>query len=209
MSDAEQRLNRQIAFVEEIDRLKGVERRSKLMDGCRRENSAEHSWHVALAALTWAEHSDEPIDLARVISMLLLHDVVEIDAGDTFLYDEAGVEDKERRERAAAERLFGLLPEDQGRAYRSLWEEFEAGVTAEARFAAAVDRCLPVLHNARNRGELWRQHGIEEARVRRRNRMIRDGSKRLWRRIDGEIRRAFAGMAGRSEDVVAPRGPST
>lgn len=209
MSTAEERLSRQLGFVEEIDRLKRIDRRSKLMDGSRRENSAEHSWHVALAALTWAEHSEEEINSARVVAMLLLHDLVEIDAGDTFLYDEVGAAEKQAREAAAATRLFGLLPEDQGRDFRALWEEFEARETPEARFAAAVDRSLPVLHNTRNGGELWAEHGIDRERVRARNAHIAEGSQRLWRRIDWRIRRAFAGFSKSRNLEVAPKSPST
>ena len=123
MSNA--RLESQIGFLLELDALKGVQRRSYLADGSRLENSAEHSWHVAVLALILAEHADEPVDLARVVRMLLVHDVVEIDAGDTFRYDDAGQQEREARERRAAERLFGLLPADQAEELRGLWEEFE------------------------------------------------------------------------------------
>ena len=143
---SEKRLAAQFAFIEEIDRLKSVERRSKLFDGSRRENAAEHSWHVALTALVLAEHAEEEIDVSRVVKMLLLHDLVEIDAGDTFLYDEAAAADKADREALAAERLFGLLPHKQQTDFEALWREFEDGKTEEARFAAAM--------SASNRAEL-------------------------------------------------------
>ena len=129
-----------------------MERRTTIVGGGRRENSAEHSWHLALFALVLAEHADEPVDVARVVTMLLLHDLVEVDAGDTFIYDEDGLASKAEREAAAADRLFGLLPDDQGTGLRALWEEFEARQTPDARFAAALDRLQPVLLNDANDG---------------------------------------------------------
>lgn len=158
------RLARQLAFVLELDRLKGVLRRSYLLDGSRFENSAEHSWHVALMALALAEHAREPVDTGRVVKMLLVHDVVEIDAGDTYVYA-PGAHGKEAREREAAERLFGLLPEDQGRELRALWEEYEAQASPEARFARSVDRLMPFLHNVHTEGRSWREHGVRASDV--------------------------------------------
>lgn len=181
MSDSpSERLRRQVDFIAEIDKLKAVERRTTLIDRSRQENSAEHSWHIALMAVLLAEHAGDGIDLLRVIKMLLVHDVVEIDAGDTFCYDFQANEDKEEREREAAERLFALPPADQGAELRALWEEFEARETPEARFAAALDRMQPILQNLRSDGASWQQHGIRIHQVLERNRPIEDGSETLW-----------------------------
>lgn len=174
------RLDQQVTFLLEADRLKQIERMTKILGESRRENSAEHSWHLALFALVLAEHADDAFDLSRAITMLLLHDLVEIDAGDTFAYDDAAYETKADRERAAADRLFGLLPDDQGSWLRELWDEFEAGETAESRFANAVDRLQPLLLNHANNGGPWREHGISRERVVARNSPIGAGSSRLW-----------------------------
>lgn len=159
------RFAQQMAFIIEIDRLKTVARRTLIADGSRYENSAEHSWHLAMAAMILAEYSDEPVDLGRVLKMLLVHDIVEIDAGDTFYYDVAGTVDKAAREQQAADRLFSLLPSDQGVALRTLWEEFEARETADARFAGALDRLMPLIHNTLNNGHTWRLNGIKLEQV--------------------------------------------
>ncbi|HVS65996.1 MAG TPA: HD domain-containing protein [Thermoanaerobaculia bacterium] len=177
---ASARLARQLEFVLEVDRLKSVLRRTTLSDRSRHENSAEHSWHLALMAILLAEHAEVEIDLARTVEMLLVHDVVEVDAGDTFCYDQTGNLDKEERERRAAERLFGLLPEDQGERLRSLWDEFERRETPEARFAAALDRLQPMMLNYLTEGHSWQQHGVREHQVLERNRPIEDGSRDLW-----------------------------
>jgi putative hydrolase of HD superfamily len=161
----ESRLDQQIAFLVEIDRLKQVLRRTRLVGGERRENSAEHSWHVAMIALVLAEYSNEPIDVSRVIRMLLVHDIVEVDAGDTFAFDAVGYLDKAEREQAAAERIFRLLPDDQNRELRGLWEEFEAGETAEAKFANMADRLMPALQNYNNGGGTWREANLDRAMV--------------------------------------------
>lgn len=174
------RLDQQIAFLLEADRLKQIERMTKILGGSRRENTAEHSWHLALFALVLAEHADEPFDVARAITMLLVHDLVEIDAGDTFAYDDAGYETKVAREEAAADRLFGLLPEPQGEQLRAIWDDFEAGASPEARFANAVDRLQPLLLNHANQGGPWREHGISRERIVARNSPIAAGSAQLW-----------------------------
>ncbi|MCE7982025.1 MAG: HD domain-containing protein [Caldilinea sp. CFX5] len=185
-----ERLAQQIAFIMELDKLKSVLRRSYVTHANRRENSAEHSWHIALAALTLAEHANEPVDISHVIKMLLIHDIVEIDAGDTFVYDTTGKVDQFDRETLAAERIFGLLPPEQGEAYRKLWQEFEERVTPEAKFARAVDRLLPVLHNYYTQGRGWREHNIHQQQVLAANRVIEDGSADLWRFIQGKIQDA-------------------
>jgi putative hydrolase of HD superfamily len=177
------RLSQQIAFIIEMDRLKGILRQTLLTDSSRRENSAEHSWHLALMAMVLAEHADVPIDVARVVAMLLVHDVVEIDAGDTFCYDTTGVLDQAERERQAADRLFGLLPAEQGIALRALWEEFDARETPDARFAAAMDRLQPLLHNLQTGGGTWRIHGIRLDQVIARTMPIAAGSSRLWAHV--------------------------
>ena len=198
MSD--DRLQQQIRFILEIDALKGVLRRSYLLRVDRPENSAEHSWHVAIMAVLLAEHANEPVDVSRVVRMLLVHDIVEVDAGDTYVYDAAGAAAKAEREARAAERLFGMLPEDQGREFRALWEELEAGHTAEARFAAALDRLMPVLHNVHTAGRSWREHGITADRVIARNATISEGSEALWAYarslIEGAVAKGHLAPAG-------------
>ena len=190
MSD--DRLQRQIRFILEIDSLKSVLRRSYLVGEDRPENSAEHSWHVAVMAVLLAEHANEPVDVARVVRMLLIHNVVEVDAGDTYVYDTAGAEAKAEREVRAADRVFGMPPEDQGRELRALWEEFEEGRTAEARFAAALDRLMPVLHNVHTEGRSWREHGITADRVIARNARMSEGSEALWEYARSLIEAAVA-----------------
>ncbi len=174
------RLERQIRFVMELDKLKSVIRRTLILGGVRDENSAEHSWHLALMAVLLAEYADQPVDLARVVKMALVHDVVEIDAGDTFCYDEQACRDKDAREQQAAERIFNLLPADQAAEFRALWEEFEARVTPESRFANAMDRLQPLLLNYHAEGKSWRAHGVTSDRVIKRCQPIEEGSKHLW-----------------------------
>ena len=174
------RLAGQIMFIIEIDKLKDILRRSYLMDGQRRENSAEHSWHLALMAAVLSEHAAEPVDVERIVRLALVHDLVEIDAGDTFLYDEKGNADKHARECEAADRVFGLLPEDQSVELRALWDEFEAAETPEARFARSIDRLMPLLHNYHNQGRPWREHGITSDRVLTACANIEHGSPTLW-----------------------------
>lgn len=175
----DRRLNEQIEFLCAIDDLKRVRRQTTLLDGSRPENSAEHSWHLALYALVLAEYGGD-LDAGRVLAMVLVHDIVEIDAGDTFIYDEAGQATKQDRERQAADRLFALLPADQASRLRAAWEEFEERETPEARFAYALDRLQPVLHNHRTGGAAWRRHGITSEQVRAKNGAIAAGSPRLW-----------------------------
>jgi len=180
-------LAQQIAFILEIDRLKSVLRRTPLLDRSRRENTAEHSWQIALMAVLLAEHADPPVDINRVVIMLLVHDLVEIDAGDTFIYDEEALATKTARELAAAEGIFGLLPGDQGKHLRALWEEFEAHETPEARFANAIDRLQPLLNNYFTGGETWREPGVTEDRVIARNQVIGAGAPALWAYAEGLI----------------------
>lgn len=170
------RLSRQLDFLIEIDRLKQIVRRSPLADGSRLENSAEHSWHLAMMALVLAEYANEPVDLARVVKMVLVHDIVEIDAGDTYAYDTNGNHDKAERELRAAERLFNLLPADQARELRSLWDEFETRRTAEARFANALDRLMPLVHNYLNEGRVWQANHVTVDQIQQRMAPVAEGS---------------------------------
>ncbi|OLT25869.1 phosphohydrolase [Nocardiopsis sp. CNR-923] len=174
-----ERLNAQLRFLLEVDKLKRVLRQNLLVDGSRRENSAEHSWHLALAARTFAEYAPEGTDIDRVTEMLVLHDIVEIDAGDTFLFDRVSTETQAERERAAAGRIFPLLPEDQAERARALWDEFEARATPEARFARAVDRLAPMLANWHNEGGAWLRFGVSRARVMDAIKLIAEGSEAL------------------------------
>jgi len=181
MDTNEARLAKQVEFLVEIDKLKQVVRRTWLTDKSRRENDAEHSWHLGVMAILLLEHARQPqLDLLRVLKMLLVHDLVEIDAGDTFVYDDAGAVDKAERETAAADRVFGLLPADQAAELRAIWEEFEARQTPEAKYAAALDRFQPMLHNYRTQGKAWREHGIPAAQVIARNQHMAEGSPSLW-----------------------------
>lgn len=187
------RLAQQIAFLEEIDRLKGVLRRTALIDRSRLENSAEHSWHLAMMGLVLAEHAPEGTDTAHAVRMLLVHDLVEIDAGDTFAYDPGAHHDKAAREAAAADRLFALLPPDLETELRALWEEFEAGATREARFANALDRFSGLLQNwGGGDGGTWRQHGVTRDAVLRRMEPIRGGAPALWPFVAGVVEAATA-----------------
>lgn len=186
------RLPRQIRFLIEIDKLKSVFRQTWLLDRSRRENDAEHSWHLAMMAVLLLEYAgQQDLDLLRVIKMVLVHDLVEIDAGDTFAYDEVGEADKHDREEKAADRIFSTLPPDQAVEFRSVWEEFEARNTPESRYAAALDRLQPLLHNYYTQGRAWRQHGVTAAEVTARNRHIADGAPRLWEYAQGLIRDAI------------------
>lgn len=174
------RLTQQIQFIIEIDRLKLILRQTSLTDNSRRENSAEHSWHIAMMALTLAEYAPEGVDISYVIKMLLIHDLVEIDAGDTFCYDVQANQNKAQKEAQAALRLFGLLPADQANELRSLWDEFEAGETPTAKFAAALDRIQPLLHNQQNGGGSWRINGIRRDQVMKRVAPVETGAPQLW-----------------------------
>src|SRR5215470_14228217 len=175
-----QRFERQIQFILEIDKLKTILRRTYLIHQDRSENTAEHSWHLAVMAIVLAEHANEPVNVPRVVKMVLIHDIVEIDAGDTYFYDTAAALDKSQREQAAANRLFGILPLDQGQELRALWEEFEASETPDARFALALDRFMPQLHNYHTHGRSWAEHGITAERVLERNATMAEGSAKLW-----------------------------
>ncbi len=202
------RLQQQLQFLLEIDRLKQVLRRTYLLHEARRENSAEHSWQVALMANLLAEHADFPVEVARVTRMLLIHDLVEIDVGDTYIYDAAGQAERPGRERRAAERLFGLLPPDQAAEFRALWEEFEACVTPDARFAGALDRLMPMLLNYHKEGQSWREHKIHAGQVLQLNCKIGNASQALWEHAQQLVADATAkGWLRKGNPEEASHGP--
>jgi putative hydrolases of HD superfamily len=174
------RVARQIAFLIEIDKLKKIERRTPLADSSRLENSAEHSWHLIVSAIVLREHAAVEFDLLHALEMLAVHDLVEIDAGDTFAYDTAGQASRVRREQAAADRIFALLPPDQHSNVRGLWEEFEAQDTAESRFANAIDRLQPLLQNAAANGGSWRDHPVTREQILQRMAPIQSHLPELW-----------------------------
>lgn len=186
----DERLKRQIDFIREADKLKNVFRQSYILSDDRKENDAEHSWHMSLMAVILSEYANEDMDLFKVIRMALVHDLVEIDAGDTFAYDGEAVVSKEAREKKAAEKIFSLLPPEQGREMRRLWEEFEAGNTPEAKFAAAIDRLQPLLLNYGSKGKSWKEHDITADMVIRRNKHAKEGSEKLWEFAKGVIKSA-------------------
>jgi putative hydrolase of HD superfamily len=191
-----ERFNSQIEFILEIDKLKKILRRTPLLDRSRQENSAEHSWHVALMVLILSEYAEVGnLDLLQVIKLLLAHDLVEIDAGDTYCYDEIGGQDQKAREMKAADRIFGILPSDQAVSFRSLWDEFEARETPESQFANALDRLQPLLHNYVTRGHSWKKHGIHKKQVLARMQPVDDGSHHLWdyvaRLIDDAVEKGY------------------
>jgi putative hydrolases of HD superfamily len=194
------RLDRQLAFLLEADRLKSVLRRGHLADGSRHENSGEHSWTLALMALVLAEHAAEPVDVDRVLRMVIIHDLVEIDAGDTYVYDDTGKATQAEREAAAADRIFALLPEPQATDLRAVWDEFEHGNTAEARFGRSLDRFAGFLLNDASGGRSWREHGVTADRVFARNQEIGDGAPALWdevqRRLDIAVERGLLHPGG-------------
>jgi len=176
-----QRLQQQIEFMLEIDKLKHIFRRTILTDRSREENSAEHSWHIAMAAFLFSEYAqDQEMDLYRVIKMLLVHDLVEIDAGDTYCYDHQSRQDQARREQEAAERIFKILPSDQSRSFRALWVEFENKDTPESKYANALDRFQPFLQNYVTRGQIWRKNNITRRQVMDRMQPVFNGAPVLW-----------------------------
>lgn len=176
----ENRIDKQFDFFREIDKEKFIGRQTYLTDGVRKENDAEHAWHMAIMTILLSEYSNEKIDVLKTVTMLLIHDLVEIDAGDTYAYDEEGKKTKRAREVAAADRIFGLLPEDQGKKLRELWDEFEAGETAEAKFAHGMDHIQPLMLNAATDGKSWMEHGIRLSQVLARNQNTAEGSETLW-----------------------------
>lgn len=174
------RLEKQMRFIVEIDRLKNVVRQSALVDRSRQENDSEHSWHIAVMAFLLADYANSDIDILKVLKMTLIHDLVEIDAGDTFAYDEVNARTQNDRETKAAKRVFGLLPGDQREELYSLWNEFESKSTPEARFAVAVDKLQPLILSYNNKGWSWERHGVVRSQIVGEKRVIAEGSKKLW-----------------------------
>ena len=185
------RLEKQMDFIIEIDKVKQVLRQTKVIAGDRYENDAEHSWHLAVMAILLAEYAEgADVDILKVLRMVLVHDLVEIDAGDTYCYDEEAAKDKLERETRAADRIFALLPDDQGRELRALWDEFEEAATPESRFANALDRLQPLLLNYHTNGQSWQKHGVTSDRVVKRARPVADTTPGIWEYAAGLIRDA-------------------
>lgn len=184
MEKKEERLKKQMDFLLEADKLKFITRQTYLSDGKRKENDGEHSWHLALMAVLLSEYSNEKVDLVKVITMVLIHDIVEIDAGDTYAYDAVGNQSKREREVKAADRIFNILPEDQAKKFRQLWEEFEAYETPEAKFAHVCDNVQPLMLNDATDGLAWREHDVKKSQVLRRNSRTGEGSQVMMEYIN-------------------------
>lgn len=173
-------LLKQIEFIKEIDKIKYIQRRTKLFNSDRHENDAEHSWHLAMMAIVLSDYSDEKIDLLKVLKMVLIHDIVEIDAGDTFIYDQNKSHDNTEEELKSAKRIFGILPENQAKEFIEIWTEFEDGKTSEAKFARSMDRLEPLLQNTSNQGGTWEEFGVKYDKVYQKKKVIKNGSSKLW-----------------------------
>lgn len=173
-------LSKQVSFIKEIDKLKYIQRRTKLFNSDRHENDAEHSWHLAMMTIVLAEHSDKPIDVLKVLKMVLIHDVVEIDSGDIFLYDTTKSHTNTDEELIAAKRIFGLLPTEQAEEFISIWKEFEEGITDEAKFAKSMDRFEPLLQNTSNNGGTWAEYNVPFQKVYDKKKAIKDRSTSIW-----------------------------
>lgn len=182
-----ERLDKQFAFFREIDKEKFIGRQTYLTDKKRKENDAEHAWHMAIMTVLLSEYANEDIDILKTVTMLLIHDLVEIDAGDTYAYDAKGKETQHNREEKAAQRIFGLLPEDQGERLRALWEEFEAYETPEAKFAHVMDNIQPMMLNDATDGKSWAEHGVHLEQILDRNKKTAEGSGELWEYVSGEL----------------------
>lgn len=191
LSSGDARLDSQFLFTAEIDKMTSVLRRTLLVDLSRRENDAEHSWHIAVMAMLFSEYAAEPVDIGRVVQMCVVHDLVEVYAGDTFAYDAAGNADKEAREKAAADQLFGMLPKEQGRMIRSLWEEFDAMESADAKYAACMDRLQPFLHNTLTDGHTWVEGGTDRAAVEKRMAIIKEFMPQVYTWVAENIEHAI------------------
>lgn len=173
-------LVKQVDFIKEIDKLKYIQRKTKLFNSNRQENDAEHSWHLAMMTIVLAGHSDVPIDVLKVLKMVLIHDIVEIDAGDTFIYDSQKNHTNTIEELIAAKRIFGLLPKEQANEFIAIWEEFEEGLTNEAKFARAMDRFEPLLQNTSNNGGTWVEFDVNYQKVYEKKKAIKNGSATIW-----------------------------
>ena len=185
------RLLKDIEFIVELDKMKSIFRQTSIIGEDRREDDAQHSWHISLMAMVLSEYTNEKVDLLKVIKMLLTHDLVEIFAGDTFCYDEVGNSDKREREGAAAEKIFGMLEDDKGQELRALWDEFEEIETSEAKFATAMDRLQPMLNNYHNDGGTWKKFDISQSDIYKRISPVKDSSEELWKFVEFMIEDAF------------------
>jgi putative hydrolase of HD superfamily len=185
-----ERLKKQIEFLLEIDKLKTILRRNYISNGTKRENDAEHSWYFAIAALLLSEYSNNDIDIQRVVNMALIHDIVEVDAGDTFVYDEKAKESQNEREEKAAKRLFGILPEDQRSYFSSLWNEFEGNSTNESKFARSIDRLVAIFLNYQSKGKAWKENNVGYQQIYEINKRIEAGSSELWQFVEEIINKA-------------------
>jgi putative hydrolase of HD superfamily len=185
------RLLQQIAFIKEVDKLKYIQRKTRLFNSERHENDAEHSWHLAMMIIALAEHSNEGIDVLKVLKMVLIHDIVEIDSGDIFIFDTTKNHDNTAEELKAAKRIFGMLPDEQATELIDLWLEFETGETNEAKFAKAMDRFEPILQNASNNGGTWREYKVPKDKVIDKTKPVALGSKEIWDYSLNEIERLF------------------
>ncbi len=185
----DERLKKQLDFLLEIDKSKNVGRQTYISDGSRKENDAEHSWHLAIMAILLSEYANEDIDVLKTVAMVLIHDIVEIDAGDTYAYDAEGNKTKKDRETKAADRIFGILPKDQAEKMRCLWEEFEERKTPEAKFAAALDRTQPVMLTDKQGGKSWMEHEVKKSQISKRTEPVREGSENLYDFIEKAIER--------------------
>lgn len=181
------RLEKQLQFILEIDKVKKIIRQTPLSDASRKENDAEHSWHIALMAYLLQEYVEEPVEVSKVMLMVLIHDLVEIDAGDTYAYDEEGAKTKDERERKAADHIFGMLPEDQGMYLKALWEEFEAYETAEAKYAHLLDNFQPLLLNDAAGGISWTEHQVKKSQIYKRNEKVEETSATIWKCMQDKI----------------------
>jgi len=181
------RLEQQIAFIVEIDKVKNVFRQTPLADGNRKENDAEHSWHIALMAILLQEYAEEEVDVLKVMTMVLIHDLVEIDAGDTYAYDTVGAATKREREVKAADRIFGMLPKDQGGYFRALWDEFEEYESADAKYAHLLDNFQPLLLNHASGGISWKEHDVKKSQIYKRNEKIEGTSKKIWEKMQETV----------------------
>ena len=191
VKDFPKKLQQQMVFIAEVDKLKNIFRRTILTDSSRRENDAEHSWHLALMAIVLEEYAAEPVNLGRVLAMVTVHDLIEIYAGDTFAFDAAANQDKAQREEAAAKKLFGMLDKEQGQELRQLWEEFDAMNTADSRFAASLDRIQPFMHNVLTEGHTWKLGTVTKEQVYRRMAPVKTGTPALWPWLESQVAAAI------------------
>lgn len=192
LASGNERLDQQLKFSAEIDKMTGIIRRTSLIDKSRRENDAEHSWHIATMAMLFEEYAKEPVNVPRAVEMCVVHDLIEIYAGDTFAYDVKANEDKADREKEAADKLFSQLPKEQGKMIRNLWEEFDAMETPDAKYAACMDRLQPFMHNSLTEGFTWIESGTNKASVEKRMAVIKDFMPAVYKWIEANIEKAIA-----------------